>query len=98
MPKPTYSELGEFISAQAAEIEMLKAEIAGLCVENAMLKSLAANSTNLSRPPSGWLSKPEPKSLRKKSGLSRAGTRGHPGSTLAQIADPDEVVVHERAV
>lgn len=56
---------------------------------------LAKNSHNSSKPPSsdGYV-KPDPKSLRTKSGLSCGGQSGHPGSTLAPADKPDFIVVH----
>ncbi|MGH3573542.1 MAG: IS66 family transposase [Pseudonocardiaceae bacterium] len=41
------------------------------------------------------MAKPAPKSLRKRSGRKPGGQGGHPGSTSAPVAVPDEVVAHE---
>jgi transposase len=76
---------------QAERIDQLEAEVAEL------RRQLGQNSRNSSRPPSSDspFSKPAPKSLRRKSGRKSGGQQGHLGSTLAQVADPDERVRHE---
>jgi len=72
-------------------MEMLRAEVAEL------RRQLGQNSQNSSRPPSSDspFVKPAPRSLRGKSGRKPGGQPGHPGSTLARVADPDSVVRHE---
>lgn len=56
---------------------------------------LAKNSDNSSKPPSSdGYAKPDPKSLRKKSGLNPGGQSGHPGSTLPPAGKPDFIIVH----
>ena len=90
MPAPTYDELAALVVAQAAEIARLNARIEELEAR------LNTNSRNSSKPPSSdGLAKPAPKSLRRKSGRKPGGQAGHPGSTLAQVTDPDEVIRHE---
>jgi transposase len=87
---PTYDEL-------AALVGMLQARIAEQDAEIAELKrQLAASSRNSSKPPStDGLGKPAPKSLRGRSGRKPGGQPGREGRTLRQVAQPDEVVVHE---
>jgi transposase len=76
---------------QAEQIAALQAEVAEL------RRQLGQNSRNSSQPPSSDspFAKPAPKSLRRKSGRRPGGQSGHPGSTLAQVSDPNERVRHE---
>jgi transposase len=72
-------------------VETLQAQIVELTAR------LGQNSQNSSRPPasdSPFL-KPAPKSLRRKSGRKPGGQPGHPGSTLALVANPNERLRHE---
>ncbi len=56
---------------------------------------LAKNSGNSDKPPSSdGYTKPDPKSLRKKSGLNSGGQNGHPGSALLLADKPDSVILH----
>lgn len=58
---------------------------------------LNKNSRNSSKPPSTdayAAKKPIPKSRRKKSGKSPGGQKGHPGTTLQMVDNPDETVIH----
>jgi transposase len=77
--------------AQAQRIAELEAEVAEL------RRQLKQNSRNSSKPPSSDspFVKPAPRSLRGKSGRKPGGQKGHPGSTLAQVTDPDKTVRHE---
>jgi len=79
------------VAERDALIEVLRAENAEL------RRQLGQDSRNSSRPPStdSPFDKPAPKSLRRRSGRKPGGQPGHPGTTLRQVADPDEVVVHE---
>lgn len=95
--RPSYDELAALVVEQARVISELRARVDALEAENAELRRrLGMNSANSSQPPSSdGLAKPARKSLRGKSGRKPGGQAGHPGSTLAQVADPDEIVRHE---
>ena len=95
--RPSYDELAALVVQQAQVINELRARVAALEAENAELKRrLGMNSTNSSQPPSAdGLAKPVRKSLRGKTGRKPGGQAGHPGSTLAPVAVPDEVIRHE---
>jgi len=74
------------VARQAEQIARLEAEVGEL------RRQLGQNGQNSSRPPSSDspFVKPAPKSLRGRSGRKPGGQQGHPGSTLAQVADPNE--------
>jgi len=96
--RPSYDELAALVVEQARVIDELRARVAVLEAENAELKRrLGMDSTNSSKPPSSDspFTKPAPKSLRRKSGRTPGGQPGHPGSTLALVADPNERKRHE---
>jgi len=59
---------------------------------------LNKNSSNSSKPPSTdayATKKPKPKSRRIKSGKKVGGQKGHPGTTLRMVDNPDEIVIHK---
>jgi transposase len=88
-----------------SENEQLRASNARLRQENTQLKArisdleikLNKNSQNSSKPPSsdGQKKKPNPKSLREKSGRSSGGQKGHKGRTLRQVENPAEVHIYK---
>jgi len=97
VPKPTYEELADLVVALKSHLVDLEARIARQDARIAELeRQVAATSRNSSKPPSSdGLAKPNPKSLRGKSGRKPGGQSGHGGQTLAQVSDPDEVLRHE---
>ena len=83
---------------QLEQIEKLNQTIAEL---NATIKELREqlnkNSGNSSKPPSSDGFKKAPKSLREKSGKKRGGQKGHQGTHLAVLAEPDKIHRHMHA-
>jgi transposase len=65
------------------------------------IAELERNSRTSSKPPStdkGNFTnppKPKPQSLRQKSGRKTGGQKGHPGSTLEKVANPDHFIIHD---
>ncbi|MEY2336529.1 IS66 family transposase [Acidithiobacillus ferrianus] len=56
---------------------------------------LAKDSHNSSKPPSSdGLRKPAPKSLRHMGQHPKGGQKGHKGSALERISEPDQVIIH----
>ena len=80
-----------------ALILMLQEQIAALQEAVKQVQSrLNMNSRNSSKPPSSdGLNKPAPKSLRVGGQNPTGGQKGHPGSTLRQASQPDNIVVHD---
>ena len=96
MAEPTIAELLILVGGLRDELVAVRKENERLTTRVAELEAqLAANSKNSSKPPSSdGLGKPAPKSLRGRSGRKPGGQEGHPGRTLCQVGDPDEVVRH----
>jgi len=98
------------LCAFSRELDQVKAEVAALTAENAVLRrdcqslrdkvqaleeKAAKDSHNSSKPPSSdGLAKPKPKSLRPPSTRPTGGQPGHPGQTLRMVETPDHTVRH----
>jgi transposase len=92
-----FQQMQQQLLQQAEEIRRYKKQIEILEARVKELEcQLAKNSRNSGKPPSSdGLKRPEPKSLRKKSGRKTGGQEGHAGSTLNQVEDPDFIESHE---
>ena len=83
-------EKEEIVSLLLDIIEKLTEEIAELKAQ------INQNSKNSSKPPSSdGYKKPQPKSLRKSSGKKAGGQKGHEGSGLKLMNEPNNYVIHE---
>lgn len=89
--RPSYEELVAENAQLRVMVEGLRAQVAELTAR------LGQTSRNSSKPPSSDspFAKPAPKSLRGKSGRKLGGQPGHPGSTLAPVANPNTRLRHE---
>ncbi|MCM4084985.1 IS66 family transposase [Actinoplanes sp. TRM88002] len=112
--RPSYDELAAVVVGLAARLDELSARVGGLEAENAALREenavlraentdlrrrLGLNSKNSSKPPSSdGLDKPPPTSMRGRSGRKPGKQPGTSGTTLSQVAVPDEEIPHFPAV
>ena len=78
------------------QVELLQKQVAELHKEVQRLKDqLAKNSRNSSKPPSSdGFNRPAPKSLRPQGKRKPGGQKGHPGSTLKMVDNPDHIIPH----
>jgi transposase len=95
LPDPV-AELEAIVAAQAAVIGELRAANAALAARVAELeRQLGKHSGNSSRPPSSdGLGKPPAPRRQRRGGRAPGKQPGAPGAHLAQVPDPDQVVVH----
>jgi transposase len=84
------------LEVQVARIADLESLVADLQAQVADLAAkVKQNSKNSSKPPSSdGLGKPEPKSLRKKTGRKPGRPKGQPGATMQLTDHPDQVIRH----
>jgi transposase len=83
------------VKRQSEEITHLKEEQTHLKARIKELEGrLNQNSSNSSKPPSSDGFKKRIANLRKSSGKKPGGQRGHQGTTLEMVNDPDEVILH----
>jgi transposase len=90
------AEKDDLIRALFAQLKALLVKVDALTSEVAELKGrLALNSQNSSKPPSAdGLNRPKPKSQRQAGQKSTGGQKGHRGSTLKKVTQPDHVEPH----
>ena len=79
-----------------AVVELFHRTVGQLAVRvQALEDRVSKNSRNSGKPPSSdGLSKPAPKSQRKRSGRKSGGQPGHKGHTLKAVVHPDHTQVH----
>ncbi len=85
----------ESIKVLEAKVKSLEFEVTTLKEENELLRH-SKNSTNSSIPPSKDENRPfKTKSLRTSDGKKPGGQKGHPGSTLKMVENPDVIIEHK---
>jgi transposase len=92
----SHAEKDDLIRTLFALVTALTAQVETLTAKVTELEGrLAKNSSNSSKPPStDGYNKPKPKSLRQSGQKPNGGQKGHTGSTLKKIDQPDHVEIH----
>jgi transposase len=94
---PSDEEIGAaYDESKEAVIALFHRTVGQLAARvQALEDRVSKNSHNSGKPPSSdGLSKPAPKSLRKRHGKKTGGQPGHEGNTLKAVAHPDRILVH----
>ena len=94
---PSDEEIGAaYDQGKEAVIALIHQTVGQLAARvQALEDQVAKNSRNSGKPPSSdGLSKPAPKSLRKRHDKKSGGQPGHEGHTLEAVAHPDHEIVH----
>jgi transposase len=94
---PTDEEIGAaYEQGKEAVIALIHQTVGQLAARvQALEDQVGKNSRNSGKPPSSdGLSKPAPKSLRKRHGKKSGGQPGHEGYTLKAVAHPDHEIIH----
>jgi len=90
----TLNEVESLLKADKQVSPALKATISILVVVVKLLTNrIGLNSQNSSKPPSTDADKDKKKTSRKNIGNKRGGQKGHIGTTLEQIEDPDDIKI-----
>jgi len=90
-------ELGHLVQ----QVEELGGQLEDLCGQVEKLQEKTSkNSSNSSLPPSSdrFVRQKKTRSLRKRSGKKPGGQKGHQGTTLSLVANPDQTVFHKVSV
>lgn len=94
---PSDEEIGAaYDQGKDAVIALIHQTVGQLAARvQALEDQIGKNSRNSGKPPSSdGLSKPAPKSLRKRHGKKSGGQPGHEGHTLKAVAHPDHEIIH----
>ena len=93
-----YAQLQEQLVQKEQRIQELEGLLMGALLRIEELeRRVAKDSHNSSLPPSRDHGTRKPMGQRAKSQRSSGGQQGHPGQTLMQVQQPDEVIVHRPA-